>query len=143
MKKAIKHITLLCMLLLFGNGQLMAHFHSASLQAITSSHHTNSGKSVNTEFINYFLSFHITSSFPENDLFKRREITTDNEEEDVENASPEKKTEKLSCYSIYFKQQPSGIIPTYKINNSFALREEFCHLYTNNPRYILFEVFRI
>ena len=131
------------MLLIFGNGQLMAHFHSASLHAVASGQNTNIDQSTDAEFINHFLSFQITSSFPENDLFKRREITTDNEEEDAETVSPEKKTQKISCFSIYFKQQPSSIISSYYMKNSLAFCEEFCHLYTNNPRYILFEVFRI
>ncbi|MEL1239940.1 hypothetical protein [Flavobacterium flavipallidum] len=142
MKKAIQHITLLCMLLLLSNGSLFAHtLTKISLLEIPLK--TFSQETVNHSDLEIIFKNQSSLSDAVFETYQKKEIlSSDNEEEDSETMASKKSVEKHSYQLLSFKQQAIAVFVSYS-KKTQAFFKELSYLPSCNSLYIIFEVFRI
>lgn len=139
MRSALKHIILLCTMLLFGCGSLSANTFSAT--SFTTSEF--SAKENLAKIISEHSSdSEVTISFPAKELYTKRAIVDDIEEENSENFSSKKNLEKSNFLASLFSHQTSNLL-AHISDNYFSYYRGFSNLNSYNPLYILFGVFRI
>jgi hypothetical protein len=134
MKKRFKHIIPLFLLLFFSSGSFFTHSFAKAVSQ------------ENFAKIELDHSFDIQSSTaissPDKEIYKKKEIVVENEEEEYENITSKKNFEKKSYFVSFFNQKRTHFL-FYHFNNSFASCKEFFYLPSYNSLYIIFEVFRI
>lgn len=142
MRKAIKHIIILCLMLLFGNGSFLAHAFTAPLSATSITKITPQEKTTKTESDQHlFVKQNITEN-PFQEFYKKKELTVENEEEDSEITASKKTPAKTPSSISFFKHSVPNFI-SYQTNNSFGFRKEFSYFPIYKSLYIVFKVFRI
>ncbi len=141
MRKAIKHIIPLCLMLLLGSGSSLAHTLTATHLATTVVKKTTI-ENTNKIGLEHLFIDQSNADNPVLEIYKKREITVDNEEEDSEISVSKKTLEKPSYIISSFKKTSLSFI-SYQKNNSFGFRKEISYLRVYKPLYIIFEVFRI
>lgn len=141
MEKAIKHIISLCILLLFGNGSLFAHTLASPFSATSISKSIPLEKS-NKTGLEHLLDNQLSINNPIKDVYRKKEVLVENEEEDSEIITAKKVLEKTTYFTTFFNPQPTHFLSNYT-NNSLAISKEIFHLPSYQSLYIIFEVFRI
>lgn len=141
MRKALKHIIPLCLLLLIGKNPVFATTLTASHSTTTIVSITPKEKTGKIGLEHLFLE-QTNADNPVLEIYKKRELTVDNEEEDSEFLASKKMLEKTNSYVSFFKPQPSNF-SSYYTNNSLAISKEIFHLPSYHSLYLIFEVFRI
>ncbi|MFL9830124.1 hypothetical protein ABS764_04595 [Flavobacterium sp. ST-87] len=141
MKKAIRHIILLCILLLSGNSPLFAQTLTAPLLA------TSVIKKIPLDKPTRIASEHLFGNQfnlanPVKDLYSKKEIVVDNEEEDSEIISYKKLLNKSVSCSSFFRQQIAESTVSY-LKKASDFPKNLFYFPLRNPLYIIFEVFRI
>lgn len=141
MKKALRHIILLCMLLLLSTGSLFAQTLTAPFFA------TSVTKKIPLEKPNRLIVQHLFENqfniaHPVKDLYSKKEIVVDNEEEDSEVSIYKKLVNKTVSYPSFFRHQiaESGIL---YLEKSSDFSKNLFYLPLRNSLYLIFEVFRI
>lgn len=136
MKKAIKHIISLFILLFFSNGLFFAHTFSHPFpKTVLQEYFSKIGYDYSSN--NQFL-----VSNPVKEVFKKKELFSDNEEEDSENMSSKKNLEKKSCFVSFFNQKTSQF-EFYHFKDSLNFYKDSFIFSNSKALYLLFEVFRI
>ena len=141
MKKALRHIIPLCMLLLLSTGSLFAQTLTAPFFA------TSVNKNILLEKPNRLIVQHLSESQfnitnPVKELYSKKEIVVDNEEEDSEIFSYKKLLNKTVFYPSFFRQQiAESAILYFKKASDFP--KNLSYLPLRNSLYLIFEVFRI
>lgn len=140
MKNAFKYSLTLCLLF------FCSYAHLSAFVFVKTSYATSEKKSeINSSKDFSFLSVteQFTSSSPLQKRTNVKEVLNDTDEEEVENITLKKTTEKRD-FSISVYNQPITTFCTYFSKTSVGFQAIFKHLPSyNSSLYILFEVFRI